>query len=87
MTEYAIQSRHQTRQAEKPQVEEITAFRVSTVASDATARSCTEKQLADPLKWWRCSTEPKELGRDDEAKAELDLFNASHPVFEPPHSP
>ncbi len=87
-TKNAIRRLHQARQAEKPPVEEMAAFRESAMASDAVAGSCTAEQLADdPVKWWQNITELKKAGRDDEARAAPALFNASHPAFEPPRSP
>ena len=87
VTEYAIQSLRQTRAAGKPQIEEVAALRVSDVVPDTTASSCAEQQVADSMTWWQCITQLKEAGRDDEAKVELDLFNAAYPDFQPPDAP
>jgi len=85
--ETAIQGLHQTRAAEEPQIEEVAAGSAFAVVPDRAARSCLEEQMSDPLKWWQCITDLKAAGRDDDAKAELDLFNATYPDFEPPDAP
>ena len=85
--EHTIQGLYQTRKNKKPQFKEVATFSTPAIASDTAARSCTEEQMADTLKWWQCITGLKEADRNDEAKAELDFFNAVHPGFEPPDSP
>ncbi len=87
LMENTVRPRHQTGQAERSLVEEMAAFKKSAMASDAAARSCTEEQLADPMKCRQCITALKKAGRHDEARAEPFLFNTAHPESEPPASP
>lgn len=87
VVENAIQGLHQTRAAERPQVQAATTDRAMGVVSNRAAASCAEEQIADPVKWWQCITDLKAAGRADEANAELNLLNASYPDFEPPNMP
>lgn len=78
-----IESSAERMQEAERQFEQVTEFR----ASDVVARFCGEEQIADALKWWQCIRGLQEAGRHDDAEAELNLFNAAHPEFEPPGSP
>lgn len=73
----------QPRKNKKPRFEKVEAFSTSTITSYIAARSCTEEQMTDAPKWWQCITELKENDRNNEAKVELDFFNAVYPEFEP----
>ena len=89
VTETAIQSLQQTRPAEEVQAGRTAAFSASAVVSDIAIiplRACDAQQLADPRKWWQCIAELEKAGRQEEAKAELDLFNDAYPEFKLPES-
>ena len=85
--DHPIQEIYQLRKNKKPRFEKVAAFSTPTITSDIAARSCTEEQMLDALKWWQCITSLKAAGRNDEAKDELNFFNAVHPGFELPDSP
>jgi hypothetical protein len=84
---HPIQGTYQIRKNKKPRFEKVAAFSTPTITSAIAARSCTEEQMIDALKWWQCITDLKETNRNDEAKAELDFFNTVHPIFKLPDSP
>jgi len=71
VTENTVRPRHQTGQAEPPQVEEMAAFKKSAVAFGCGGKIVYRKTA----------------GRHDKARAQPFLFNAAHPEFEPPASP
>ncbi|MFQ6004407.1 MAG: hypothetical protein ACE5OQ_02800 [Woeseia sp.] len=79
VTQHAISELRQSRQTDK-QPEAVAAFGTS----DVQERYCTEEQSSDALKWWRCISDLREAGKHDQARAELTLFDAAHPDFEPP---
>lgn len=83
-TDAAIQSRQQAKSAREAQVDEPGAVSAYAVVSDVVPTHCAQQQKRNALTWWQCIGELEEAGRYDEAKAELDLFNAAHPNFEAP---
>ncbi len=65
------------------------AFSASAVVSDVAnvrLRPCDAQQTADPRKWWHCIAELEKAGRQNEANAELDLFNKAYPEFKQPEA-
>ena len=64
-------------------------FSASAVVSDVAnvrLRPCDAQQTADPREWWHCIAELEKAGRQNEANAELDLFNKAYPEFKQPEA-
>lgn len=54
------------------------------VASEAVSRPCVNEQEAGAGDWWQCIKDLEKAGRDEEARAEVELFRQVHPAFVPP---
>lgn len=82
-TQSAVSELQQSREADRDP-ESVEALGASGAVPDARERYCPEEQTSDALKWWRCISELSKTGKHDQARAELMLFDAAHPDFEPP---
>lgn len=84
VTEITTQSLKQSRPTAREPVGGALALTGSAIVMEAVARSCTEEQISVATTWWQCISDLEEDGRQEEAKAELDLFNEANPDFEAP---
>lgn len=83
-TETAIQNLGQTSVTDDSEAENVSAYWTPTAATIVTTRPCTEEQTVSPMTWWHCISELEEAGRHHEARAEMDLFDKTHPDFKAP---
>ncbi len=83
-TETVILNLGQSSLADDSTSESVSAYRTPAAATVVTTRPCTEQQTASPMTWWYCISDLGEAGRHDEARAEMDLFNKTHPEFKAP---
>ena len=84
ITEITTQSLKQSRPTPKEPVGSALALSGSAIVMEGFARACTEQQISVPATWWQCISDLEQDGRNEEAKAELDLFSEAHPDFEAP---